>query len=155
MATLVCSQLKDHVVNYINVEGILIPDPTRSSSKAYEFSSADKFKEFIVEAMLSISQYKDDILYYYAKSLESSNADSLWLWAKDILTLTANNFIVEQFSSLNCKKLYVYGKESFLKKDIDCAKKISDCLSIENATHWPMLENKKSFYSVICNYLIY
>ncbi|MCD6045738.1 MAG: hypothetical protein K0R48_901 [Gammaproteobacteria bacterium] len=151
LGNMVCANLllsgKVHLETYLNVEGILVEDLTRSSSKSIAYSDPRDFQNYMVDS-LSLSSSK--IFREYADKIKTVDPDALYFWATQVYELTCHGYSGKKYIELVCEKVYIGGEKSPLLNDREFILNSKTPLEIiKDATHWPMLENPYEFYTLV------
>ena len=156
LGNIVCRDLSSSTycpLTYVNVEGLLVEDGSRSSSKSVNFKSTVEFKNYMVEG-LSKSQLVE--LQDYSKKLEKADANALFFWASEAYKWSMENKSGLLYSSLSLPKVYFSGNKSFLKLDHEYVQaEEHEMVVMDGSSHWPMIDNEEVFYEklneALCN----
>ena len=151
LGNIVCDNLllsrKVNLEKYLNVEGLLVEDLSRSSSKSMAYSEPQDFKNYMVS---NLSKASSKILREYADKLKTVDPEALYFWATQVYKLTRYGDVGKMYAELVCEKIYIGGEESFALKDREFVLNGKMKLEIiKDATHWPMLENTYEFYNLV------
>ena len=150
IATILTAKL-DHVVLFLNVEGMLVEDDcdARSLTKASEFDNSVKFVEYMCER-LKAGASSNVYIKRYIENIKSSEPSIIHAWAKSSIELLAGNRIDSIYRSLSCNKLYIYGEHTMSRLELEHLKQAEyEIVIIKGAGHWPMLEQPEEFWGVV------
>ena len=150
IATILTAKL-DHVVLFLNVEGMLVEDDcdARSLTKASEFDNSVKFVEYMCER-LKAGASSNVYIKRYIENIKRSEPSIIHAWAKSSTAMLAGNHIDSIYKSLSCKKLYIHGVHTMSRLELNHIEKTKyERVVIEGTGHWPMLEQSDEFWRII------
>ncbi len=142
-----CQKLDNQVELFVSVEGFLIEDKERYSSKFSQFPSAIDFKSAILKTVSRQVETNIPMARYFA-SLLFADAEVIMQWARNCYINTNFEKLRTDFLNLDCKKIYISGR-SLAKGQTDFLKH-NQIKHIElDSDHWVMIDQFKEFYETI------
>ena len=146
IGTWVCQNLEGRIHYYFNIEGNLTEADSYFSSKPLSFDSADDFAQSFIHEIFEKAWDNESYRRYYS-SLRFANPEAMRNWSLTSQEHIKSNQCGEEFKSLSCQKLYIWG-------DLDTSHESQ--LFIENHNipnrlyegvgHWHMIENADELY---------
>jgi pimeloyl-ACP methyl ester carboxylesterase len=152
LATKVADALGDQVISMISIEGFLIPDDIRFSSKSKKYDKPDEFHNVILDEVKK--HYNDnEIMKNYYSRLKQWSPFALFTFSRYAYDKTRAQEMSRDFLKLACQKVYIYGEKSlkntekkFLENNQEITVFSYDC------QHWVMNE-KPEVYDDIASYI--
>lgn len=145
LAVKVANALKNQVISIVSIEGFLIPDNIRFSSKIKEYNTPTKYRNALVNEVKKHSNDSRIMEDYYSR-LESWSPSALFTFADYCYDKKNATKISQDFLNLKCPKTYIYGKNSlrnlektFLKNNNEISVRSYNC------QHWVMNEKPEVY----------
>ena len=148
VACFLAEKLGDRVRAFISIEGFLIADKKRYSSRYSLFSDPEKFKQNILE---SLAKSEECSMIRYRLALTQANAAALFLWARSCYELAADSDVIgRRFLDLKVRKIYLFGGRSLDSESRDFLSLNNvDVKEFIDSGHWLMEEQPDVYKSIL------
>ena len=142
----ICRELSDQIGGYVSIEGSLTAADIFFAGFVVNFASPEAFQQGLLQMIYDGMEDNPGFQGYYA-SLRLAHPQALAGWGSSAVALGNEQNAGREFSELNCKKLYYWGRRStavvtqeFLKANHVPNKEY------QNAGHTPMIEQPEQCY---------
>ncbi len=135
----IADKLKQQLLLFISIEGFIIPDTVRFSSRVLTCQRAEEFYS-LLKAEVHKQVQQENVPESYYQHILTCSPETLYIWAKSCYQTPS------QFVNLNCKRIYLCGSKSANQAELALLKKHAiDVIQYDNAGHWLMYD-VASFY---------
>lgn len=147
IALLMSETTLSKLVSFVNVEGRMVFEDMGGSRKA----ASKSFDEFVNDLFPEMqAKHRDDSLTAYR--LDDASPKAYHDGAISLAHLVQEQDFAEKFTSLTCKKVYMFGDENSDLQSIAAVAPIKT-VEITGAGHFMMKENPDSFYKSLADFL--
>ncbi len=147
-ALLLADEGDNSILSLTNIEGNVAPEDCFLSRQALEYPSDDphEFMRLFVERARQANTYSHPL---FASALPHKiRSEAVAPIFRSMVDLSDNGMLLEKFTGLSCRKMFVYGERNrslsylgtLMKRGVQLAE-------IEHSGHWPMYANPPALWA--------
>lgn len=140
IGTWVARKLKRRIGGYFCIEGNLTQADAYFSGLAVQYETAQQFYHEYLERIFNMSKGSEAFQKYFA-SVCHAHPEAMMGWSKSSVIHSNIERSGNEFASLDCDKLYYWGKENTPTQTQEFIKSSSlPNKEFSNSGHWPMID---------------
>jgi pimeloyl-ACP methyl ester carboxylesterase len=140
-------ELLSSLASFVNIEGRMVIEDVGNAKKAASVSFAEFEQSFFPEIK---SKYAGDPKTAY--KLDEALPQAYYRGARSIVETVSRGTLPDQFVSLSCPTLYMYGDQNSQLKSLTVIPGVPT-IEISRAGHFMMKENPAEFYATLSEFL--
>lgn len=155
IGTWLCQRFGKQVIGFVNIEGNLTQADCFFSGKTKNFETSEAFYKFFTKEILKLISKNpgNETLERYYASVRFAHPEVLFTWGKSGVEATDVTKGGEEFLSLRCNKIYLWGDQSTPEETrnfIEAKKLPNKCF--QGSGHAPMIDAADKCYQVIFDF---
>lgn len=140
IGTWVAQKLKHRIGGYFCIEGNLTRSDAYFSGLAVQYKTADQFFHEFGDRIYNMAKGSEAFQTYFA-SVCHAHPEAMMGWSKSSVIHSTIERSGNEFASLDCAKLYYWGKEDTPTETQEFIKAVSlPNKKFTNSGHWPMID---------------
>ncbi len=140
IGTWVAQKLKHRIGGYLCIEGNLTKEDAYFSGLAVQYETAQQFYDEYFKRIFDMAKENDAFKKYFA-SVCHAHPEAMMGWSKSSVIHSSIEQSGNDFVSLDCRKLYYWGKENTPAQTQEFIKSSSLPNKVfSNSGHWPMID---------------